>query len=602
MPRPESFRQSCYPCPDCPRKFKSQGGRTQHRNTVHNNILPSVDDEHQNENFVYRYHPYLNALPCDEEGNYLEPDTPAPLPPPAPDPRSSEAWHPFGSRVEFDFAHYHFVEVQSSEGEINKALNHWAASLAEYGAHPPWKNTDEMYATIDAIQCGDAPWKVHKLRYQGPPPPAGGTPPKWMTQTYELCSRDARVVLLNQLSTPDFKNSINTIPYQQFNAKGSRIFSNMMSGDWVWNHADLLKEDPHTHGAMFVPIIAGSDKTTVSVATGHQEYHPVYMSPGNITNTARRARGNAVLPVAFLPIPKTKRKHRKTEAFQRFCRQMYHAALELVFAPLRAGMSIPEVIKCPDGHFRRAVYGLGPYIADYPEQVWLAGIVQGWCPKCDARPANLDATGAHRRTHEKTDFLISCFDPGTLWDDYGIRADIVPFTHSFPRADIHQLLSPDLLHQVIKGTFKDHIVTWINEYLHLEYGETRANEIIDDIDRRISVVPAFPGLRRFPDGRDFHQWTGDDSKALMKVYLPAIADYVPSDMVKCLAAFLDFCYLARRNAITSDSLKQMEEALDRFHHYRKVFIDTGVRESHISLPRQHSLKHYLRSIRLYGSP
>jgi hypothetical protein len=35
----------------------------------------------------------------------------------------------------------------------------------------------------------------------------------------------------------------------------------------------------------------------------------------------------------------------------------------------------------------------------------------------------------------------------------------------------------------------------------------------------ISAVPAFPGLRRFPDGRDFSQWTGDDSKALMKVFL-----------------------------------------------------------------------------------
>jgi Plavaka transposase len=56
---------------------------------------------------------------------------------------------------------------------------------------------------------------------------------------------------------------------------------------------------------MFVPVVAGSDKTTVSVATGHQEYHPVYMSPGNLTNTARRAHGNSVLPVAFLPIPKS---------------------------------------------------------------------------------------------------------------------------------------------------------------------------------------------------------------------------------------------------------------------------------------------------------
>lgn len=67
---------------------------------------------------------------------------------------------------------------------------------------------------------------------------------------------------------------------------------------------DLIAADPSTHGAMFVPVIAGSDKTTVSVATGQQEYHPVYMSPGNLSNVACRAHGNGLLPVAFLPIPK----------------------------------------------------------------------------------------------------------------------------------------------------------------------------------------------------------------------------------------------------------------------------------------------------------
>lgn len=162
---------------------------------------------------------------------------------------------------------------------------------------------------------------------------------------------------------------------------------------------DIIAEDPATHGAMFIPIVAGSDKTTVSVATGHQQYHPVYMSPGNVTNTARRAHGNSVLPVAFLPIPKgeykgfvlqtllliylltARRKHRQTAAYQTFCRQMYHACLAHIFNPLKAGMTTPELILCPDGHWRQAVYGLGPYIADYPEQVWLSGIVQGWCPK-----------------------------------------------------------------------------------------------------------------------------------------------------------------------------------------------------------------------------
>jgi Plavaka transposase len=57
---------------------------------------------------------------------------------------------------------------------------------------------------------------------------------------------------------------------------------------------------------MFVPIIARSDKTTVSVTTGHQKYHPIYISLGNLTNIAQHACGNALLPVTFLPILKSK--------------------------------------------------------------------------------------------------------------------------------------------------------------------------------------------------------------------------------------------------------------------------------------------------------
>ncbi len=55
---------------------------------------------------------------------------------------------------------------------------------------------------------------------------------------------------------------------------------------------------------MFVSIVARSNKTVASVATGHQEFHPVYIGPGNIDNLTRRAHGNGILPCAFLSIPK----------------------------------------------------------------------------------------------------------------------------------------------------------------------------------------------------------------------------------------------------------------------------------------------------------
>ena len=64
--------------------------------------------------------------------------------------------------------------------------------------------------------------------------------------------------------------------------------------------------DEASKGLSFVPIILGSDKTTVSVATGQTEYYPLYLSIGNVTNGVRRAHRNAISLVAFLAIPKCK--------------------------------------------------------------------------------------------------------------------------------------------------------------------------------------------------------------------------------------------------------------------------------------------------------
>ncbi|KAF8218440.1 hypothetical protein L208DRAFT_1351404, partial [Tricholoma matsutake] len=62
-------------------------------------------------------------------------------------------------------------------------------------------------------------------------------------------------------------------------------------------------------------------------------------------------------------------------------------------------------------------------------------------------------------------------------------------------------------------------VAWVTDYINAIPSECEANKILDDIDLWIALAPSFAGLQQFPEGRGFKQWTGDDSKALMEVWI-----------------------------------------------------------------------------------
>ena len=120
-------------------------------------------------------------------------------------------------------------------------------------------------------------------------------------------------------------------------------------------------------------------------------------------------------------------------------------------------------------------------------------------------------------------------------------------------------------------------------------------KLIQQNQYSITIVAPFSGLHHFPQGRGFKQWTCDDLKALMKVFLPAIEGLVPVEMVRCVRAFLEFCYLVQCDFHDTKSLEATQEAPNQFHHYHNIFKDVGICDD-FNLPQEHSFRHYIHLI------
>ena len=230
-------------------------------------------------------------------------------------------WTPFRTEVEFKVADLIYRRAELSASNIDDLPDLWADSFEEFDAsqYAPFENHQDLYATIDSSTLGDIPWQC---LVTGVSDDIDEHSPSWMQAHYEVWYHNPEAVISAMLSNPDFDGQFDLCPYIDLDGRGERQWNNVMSGNIAWRrsvsislplilrmslHAaqnEIFTSDPTTEGAMYCPIILGSDKTTVSVATGHVEYHPLYLSIGNPHNAVRRAHWNAVTPIAFLAIPK----------------------------------------------------------------------------------------------------------------------------------------------------------------------------------------------------------------------------------------------------------------------------------------------------------
>jgi hypothetical protein len=178
-----------------------------------------------------------SGQPCDEQGNYLPPNTPPPSRRAAD--RHPGDWTPYRNRVEFETAEFLYCRTQMSASNIDTLLNLWASTLLKHGDPPPFANHSDLYATIDSIPLGGVPWQTFSLKYNGELP--DGDVPEWMTSEYEVWFRDPHLIVKDMIGNPDYNGHIDTAPVQAFDSNQHREYQNFMSGDWAWEEAVCSK-------------------------------------------------------------------------------------------------------------------------------------------------------------------------------------------------------------------------------------------------------------------------------------------------------------------------------------------------------------------------
>ena len=221
--------------------------------------------------------------------------------------------------------------------------------------------------------------------------------------------------------------------------------------------------------------------------------------------------------LGYLPVTKLECFDEKKRAVEGYC--LFHKCMRSLLEPLIEAGKTGVMMICADGKCCRVHPILAAYIADHPEQCLIACCQQNRCPKCLVTTDNLgNPIPSSLRDPEDTiktlHLAANGYSPEAFTKN-GLRP-VDPFWTDLPFHDIFSSFTPDILHQLHKGVFKDHLVKWVTKTL--TDGE-------HEVDRRFQAMTRHPSLRHFKKGISLvSQWTGNEHKNMEKVFLGVIAN------------------------------------------------------------------------------
>ncbi|KAL1751665.1 hypothetical protein FB107DRAFT_221536 [Schizophyllum commune] len=443
------------------------------------------------------------------------------------------AWGNFASMGEWEQA-----EWLMTSGLSHTKIDRYLKLSSVRDMHMSFKNKRKFLMYIDALPCGPE-WTCDEKVVRGNKMGADGV---FLEEVLELWRRDPVDCIRELIGNPAFKGKTVYSPQRIFRSKDTagnglnREYSEMWTADWWW---DLQKQLPI--GSTVTPVILSSDKTQLSTFSGDKQAWPVYLTIGNIAkNVRRKSSSYATILVGYIPVTKlecfTAEKH-SDEGYR-----LFHECMRDLLHPLVKAAQDGVEMTCSDG--------------------WRSSASSRTCPSY--RPLNL--------------------------------RPINPFWSEMQFCDIFSCITPDILHQLHIGLFKDHYRKWATQCFPGNAGERK-----QEMDARFRTMPIHHDVRHFAKGiSTTTQWTGHEYKQMEKQFLGAIDGAVDPAVVRTGRGLLDFIHYAHFEVHTDVSLKQMDNAWSAFHSNKVIFEDLGVR-THFNISKLHNIKHYVDSIRSRGT-